>query len=161
MPWWMWPLIGLFVLMLIAGWLTPKTSDQKPKTFGLGDAMQAVRNSQLEEDFGQVSVMVYAADSAESRKAAMQTIRTEYPDLAEAARHLQVVLDSIAIMERTKVRKTLDSRFEVAKQNQQAMFDALPYPTDPAKQADQLASLQAMYDELVQAMPPPKIKTAP
>ena len=161
MTWWMWVFLGIVVLWLVAKWLTRAPSGEQRKTFGLSDAMETVKNAQLEAEFGQVCGLIAGAQTAEERKSVMQTILREHPAMAEAARHLQVVLDSIAIMERTKVRKTLDSRFEVAKQNQQAMFDALPYPADPAKQADQLASLQAMYDELVQAMPPPKIKTAP
>ena len=134
------------------------TPTAQRKTFGLADAMETVKSDQLEAEFGQVCELISGAQTADERKAVMQIVLREHPAMAEAARHLQVVLDSIAIMERTKVRKTLDSRFEVAKQNQQAMFDALPYPTDPAKQADQLASLQAMYEELIQVMPAPKTK---
>lgn len=154
--WWMWVVLVIVCIYLVQVFQKTASSntehDVEKKTLGLQDFIDIVQHSELEIEFTEVSKLVSEAQTLEERQAVMQIVRTQYPKFIASARHLQIVLESLDIMQRTKVRNTLDSRFALAQKNQQAMFDALPYPTDAEKRDSQMTTLQNMYDECVQTM---------
>lgn len=95
---------------------------------GAVDLAQKIREEDaFREQFAEVSALVLSANGLDESKHVMQIVRSRYPDFAVAMRHQQIVEQSIDIVEKTKNRQTLESRIEVIRQNQTAMFDALPF----------------------------------
>lgn len=120
-------------------------------TFSMAEAVKIARQTEAEdtyrEQFLQVVAIISSADGYPASKEAMNTIRSEYPAFSEAARHLQIIGESIAIVEKTKVRATLESRIDVIRKNQTAMFDALPFDIDQDARDKQVAGINEMLKD--------------
>lgn len=114
-------------------------------TFSLDSGIKIGREEQYREQFSEVAMLLASADGYPASKLAMQEVLNRYPAFAESARHLQIIGESLDIIEKTKSLKTLESRAEVVRTNQAAMFDALPFPID----ADTRATQEGRIDEIL------------
>lgn len=104
----------------------------------------------------EVLAIISQAEGYPASKLAMQEVRERYPSFAEAARHMQIVSDSLAIIEKTKVRATLMSRIEVLRANQTAMYDALPFKVDSEARASHNARIDAILKDGLERVTEPK-----
>ncbi|MBK1683419.1 hypothetical protein [Rhodoferax fermentans] len=125
-------------------------------TFSLQGGIKLVREDQYREQFSEVAMLITTAEGYPASKLAMQEVLDRYPAFAESARHLQIINESLQIIEKTKNLKTLESRAEVVRTNQTAMFDALPFPIDETARAKQKESIDQIVREAIANLPPPK-----
>jgi len=124
--------------------------------FSMASAIKAVEEDKFQQQFSEVAMLIASANGYPASKLAMKEVLDRYPAFAESARHLQIIGESLDIIEKTKVLKTLESRAEVVRTNQAAMFDALPFPIDADTRATQEERIDQIVQEAIANLPPPK-----
>lgn len=157
-------IVGLFVFVALrsrpAAEPPAVTPAWKPTYYDFvedtGHVPGAARDGYNRARFPEVLAIISQAEGYPASKLAMQEVRERYPSFAEAARHMQIVSDSLAIIEKTKVRATLMSRIEVLRTNQTAMYDALPFEVDSEARASQNAQIDAILKDGLERVPEPK-----
>lgn len=115
----------------------------------------AATQDDFKTQFFEAFALILSAESYPQNKLAMQEVFERYPAFAEAARHMQIIADSLAIIETTKNRKTLESRVEVVRTNQAAMYDALPFKVDADARAAQDGHIDQVLREGLARLPIP------
>lgn len=119
----------------------------------LNREMELAQQERYRQQFPEVLRLILSAEGYPAAKQAMQTVLTQYPHFSEAARHMQIVAESLSIIEKTKNRATLESRVEVVRTSQAAMFETLPFTVDPETQAAQNVQIDQVLQEGLARVP--------
>lgn len=123
----------------VQSWISPAEA--------LKQEMELAREERYRQQFPEVLRLIVSAEGYPAAKQAMKTVLTQYPHFAEAARHMQIVGESLSIIEKTQNRATLESRIAVIQENETAMYQALPFHVDADARAARAAAIDALLQE--------------
>jgi hypothetical protein len=146
----MWTAVSIWIaLACLAAWLYHHWSWPREKQLALVQPPPAevVVQGDSKAQFLEVFALFLSAESYEEIKQAMQEVRKRYPAFSESAPHMQVIADSLGIIESTQNRGTLESAIKVVRVSQAAMYDALPFKIDAEARAAQDAGINQMLEE--------------
>ena len=147
----MWTAAAIWIaLVCVAAWLYHHWSRSRAQQLAATVPQQpagAVVQDDYKTQFLEVFALILSAESYQETKRAMQEVRERYPFFAESARHMQVIADSLAIIETTESRGTLESAIKAVRTSQAAMYDALPFNVAAEARAAQDAGTNQMLEE--------------
>ena len=146
----MWIVVSIWIaIACVAVWFYYNRSRPGAKQLTLVQLPQAKVPVQgdFKAQFLEVFALVLSAESYQETERAMHEVRERYPAFFESARHMQVIANSLALMESTESRGILESAMKVVRASQAEMYDALPFNVDAEARAAQDAGTNQILGE--------------